>query len=184
MKSSKWIGWFTVLFLFGIFYPVTVPASTSQARIAHLVIKNTADSLLVDLKIDSDFASEMKAAVLSGVPIRFTICIDLYEVNDLWFDKKVAAKTVVHELRYDAMRKVFKIAHSRSGPQPTTVDDFDTARLLISEIIDLAVTALSDLRKGEHYQLMVGTVLSLKRYHLFNLYQEFMTDRYSVNFIY
>jgi hypothetical protein len=36
MKSSKWIGWFTVLFLFGIFYPVTVQASTSQARIARL----------------------------------------------------------------------------------------------------------------------------------------------------
>jgi len=184
MKFSKWIGWSTVLFFLGIFYPVTEPALASQARIAHLVIKNTADSLLVDLKIDSDFAPEMKAAVLNGVPIRFTICIDLYEVIDLWFDKKVATKTAVHELRYDAIRKVFKIGHSRSGLQPTTVDDFDTARLLISEVIDLAVIALGDLKKGEHYQLMVGTVLSLKRHHLFSLYQEFMTDRYSVNFIY
>ena len=149
-----------------------------------MTIKTTADSLLVNLKIDSDFTPEMKAAVQNGVPIRFTISIDFYEVNDLWFDKKVAAKTVVRELRYDAIRKVFKIMHSRSESQPTTVDDFDTARLLISEIIDLEVIALRDLKMGEHYQLMVGTVLSLKRYPLFNLYQDFITDRYTVNFIY
>ncbi len=184
MKSSYCYRWYWVLFLLGILSPETALASTAQARISHLSIKTTADSLRVNLKIDSDFAPEMKAAALNGVPIRFTISIDLYEVNNLWFDKKVAAKTAVHELRYDAIRKVYKIVHSRSGLQPTTVDDFDTARRLISEIIDLAVIALTDLKKGEHYQLMVGTVLSLKRYPLFNLYQEFITDRYTVNFIY
>ncbi len=184
MTSSIRLRWYWVLFLLGILFPETSSAFSAQARISHLIIKTTANSLLVNLKIDSDFAPEMKAAVLNGVPIRFTISISLYEVNDLWFDKKVAAKTAVHELRYDAIRKVYKAVHSRSGSQPTTVDDFDTARLLISEIIDLAVIALTDLKKGEHYQLMVGTVLSLKRYPLFNLYQEFMTDRYTVNFIY
>ena len=71
---------------------MTVLASASQARISHLSIKTTADSLRVNLKVDSDFAPEMKAAVLNGLPIRFTISISLYEVNDLWFDKKVAAK--------------------------------------------------------------------------------------------
>lgn len=184
MKSSNWLRCYWAIHLLVILYPLSALASASQARISHLTIKTTADSLLVNLKIDSDFAPEMKAAVLNGVPIRFTISIDLYEVNDLWFDKTVAAKTAVHELRYDAIRKVFKIVHSRSGPQPATVDDFDTARLLISEVIDLAVIALTDLKKGEHYQLMVGTMLSLKRYPLFNLYQEVITDRYSVNFIY
>ena len=184
MKYSKRIGGYIVLFLAVMFSPMTVLASASQARISHLSIKTTADSLRVNLKVDSDFAPEMKAAVLNGLPIRFTISISLYEVNDLWFDTNVAAKMAVHELRYDVIRKVFKVLHSRSRSQPTTVDDFDTARLLISEIFDLAVIALADLKKGEHYQLMVGTVLSLKRYPLFNLYQEFMTDRYTVNFIY
>ena len=184
MKLSKWIGWYTVLLLLGMFYPATVPASASQARISHLVIKNTANSLLVDLKIDSDFAPEIKAAVLNGVPIRYTISISLYEVNDLWFDQKVAIRTAIHELRYDAIRKVYKIVHSRSGSQPIAVRDFNTARLLISEITDLAVVALTDLKKGEHYQLMVGTVLSVKKFPLFKLYQEFITDRYTVNFIY
>ena len=184
MTPSKWIGWYAVLFLSGIVYPVTVWASAPQAEITHLVIKNTEDFLLVDLKIDSDFTPEMKAAVLNGVPVRFTITIGLYEVTDFWFDKQVAGLTAVHELRFDPMRKVYKITRSRGILRPTYIEDFDSARLHISELSDLAVISLADLKKGTHYQLMVGAVLSLKKFLLFNLYRELKTDRYTVNFIY
>jgi hypothetical protein len=91
---------------------------------------------------------------------------------------------VVHELRYDAIRKVYKVMHSRGRPQPTYIEDFDSARLLFSEINDLAVISLTNLKRGEHYQVMVGTVLAIKKISLFNLFQEFKTDRYTVNFIY
>jgi hypothetical protein len=184
MNSSKLIGLYILAFLFWFICPVTVPASSTQAEITHLVIKNSKDSLLVDLKIDSEFTSEMKAAVLNGVPIRFTISVSLYEVNDFWFDRKAAATKVIHELRYDALKKVYKLTRSRGILRPTYIEDFDSARLHISEINDLAVIALRDLKKGVHYQLMVGAVLSIKKFLLFNLYREFESDRYTVNFIY
>ena len=184
MKFYKWIGWHTGLFLLVMFYSFTTLAAASQARIAHLVIKNSADALLVDLKIDSDFAPELKAALLQGVPVRFTISISLYEVNDLWFDKKVAAKNAVHELRYDGMRKAFKIARFPGRLQPTYIEDFDSARLIISAIDELVVIPLTELKKSQHYQLMVGTVLSKREISFFNFFQGFKTDRYTVNFIY
>lgn len=184
MNSSELNGLYILLLFFGIFSSTTVLASAPQVEITHLVIKNSEDSLLVDLKIDSEITPEMKAAVLSGVPIRITFSISIYEVNDFWFDSKAAGITVVHELRYDAMEKVYKIIRSRGILRPTYIEDFDTARLRISEISDLEVISLKDLKKGEHYQLMVGTVLSVKKYPLFNLYREFKTDRYTVNFIY
>ena len=183
MKFSKQIGLYTVSFLLGIFYPVTGFASTPQAEITHLVIKNTADSLLVDMKIDSEFTPEMRTAVLNSVPVRITISLSLYEVHDFWFDRKAAGITVIHELRYDALKKRYKLMRSPGMLQPTYVADFDTARLLISEINNLEVIALRDLKKGEQYQLMVGTVISLKNYPLFNFYRKFKTDRYTVNFI-
>lgn len=168
MKSFKWVGWYTLLVLLGIIYPLTGFAYTPRAEITHLVIKNTEDFLLVDLKIDSEFTAEMKAAVLNGVPIRFTISISLYEVNDFWFDRKVIGTTAIHELRFDAIKKVYKITRSRGILRPTYIEDFDSARLYISKVNDLAVIALGDLKEGVHYQLMVGAVLSLKKYPLFN----------------
>ena len=184
MKSSKWTGWYTVLCLLGVFYPVTGLTSASQAKITHLVIKNTEDSLVIDLKIDSDFTPEMKTALLNGVPVRFTYSITLYEVRDYWFDRKAASRTIIHELRYDAIRKVYKITQPQGTMKPTYIEDFDSARLHISEINNLAVIALTALKKGEHYQLMVGTVLGIKKFTLFNFYSEFKTDHYTVNFTY
>ncbi len=159
-------------------------ASALQAEITHLVIKNTEDSLRVDLKIDSDVTPEMKAAVLNGVPIRVTISIGLYEVIDFWFDKQVAGLTAIHELHFDPIKKVYKITRSRGIRRPTYLEDFDSARLHISAINDLAVISLADLKKGTHYQLMVGAVLSIKKHLLFNLNRKIKTDRYTVNFIY
>jgi hypothetical protein len=68
--------------------------------------------------------------------------------------------------------------------RPTYSEDFDTARLLISEISNLKVIELRNLKKGAQYQLMVGTVVSVKKYPLFNLYHEFESDRYTINFIF
>jgi len=184
MKFLKMIGFYTFLFFLGIFYSPTVLASAPLVEISHLVIKNSEDSLLIDLKIDSEFTPEMKAAVLSGVPVRITFSISIYEVNDFWFDSKAAGIMVVHELSYDNEKKDYKIIRSRGIMRPMYIEDFDTARRLISEISDLEVTSLKNLKKGEHYQLMVGTVLNLKKHPLFNLYREFKTDRYTVNFIY
>ena len=184
MNSSKLIGLNILAFLFWLTYPVTVPAASTRAEITHLVIKNSKDFLRVDLKIDSEFTSEMKAAVLNGVPIRFTISVNLYEVKDFWFDRKAAATTVIHELRYDALKKVYKLTSSRGIRRPIYIEDFGSARRHISEINNLAVTAFRNLKKGAHYQLMVGAVLSIKKFPLLNLFHEFESDRYTVNFIY
>lgn len=184
MKFLKLIGFYTFSFFLGIFYSPTALASAPLVEISHLVIKNSEDSLLIDLKIDSEFTPEMKAAVLSGVPVRITFSISIYEVNDFWFDTKVAGQTAIHELCYDVTKRVFKLIRSRGLLRPAYIEDFEKARLHISEVNDLKVISLKELKKGEHYQLMVGAGLSIKKYPLFNLYREFQTDHYTVNFIY
>ena len=142
------------------------------------MIKNTEDTLQVDLKIDSEFTPEMKAEVLAGVPIRFTFSISLYEVNDFWFDTKVAGRTVIHELRYDVSKRVYKLIRSRGLLRPTYMENFEKARLHISEINNLEVISLKELKKGEHYQLMVGTGFSVRKYAFFNLFPKQMKSNH------
>jgi len=138
---------------------------------------------LVDLKIDGELTPEMKAAMLNGVTVRFIFSIRLYEVIDFWFDRKTSGVTVVHELRYDVMRKAYKIVRSRGDPLLAYTKDLDHALRMVSEIDDLEIMALRSLQKGGHYQLMVGTVLSIKSYPLLSIFREFKSDRYTVNFI-
>jgi len=184
MISSKRFGWLTVFLLLWHFLPITVAASGPRVEISHLVIKNSQDTLQVDLKIDSEFTPEIKAAVLNGVPVRFTFSISLYEVNDFWFDTKVAGVIAIHELRYDVTKRVYKLTRSRGVLRPTYIEDFEKAQLQISEINNLEVIALKDLNKGEHYQLMASAGLSVKKYAFFNLYRGVKNDHYTVNFVY
>jgi hypothetical protein len=184
MISSKLTGLLILPLLFCIFGSTTVSASEPQVEITHLVIKNTADTLQVDLKIDSEFAAELNEAVLAGVPVRFTFSISLYEVNDFWFDTKVVGQTAIHELRYDVTKRVFKLIRSRGVLRPVYIEDFEKARVHISEINNLKVISLKELNKGEHYQLMVGAGLSVRKYAFFNLFREVKNDHYTINFIY
>ena len=166
------------------FFSVTVAAAEPRVEISHLVIKNSQDTLQIDLKIDSEFTPEIKAAVLNGVPVRSTFSISLYAVNDFWFDTKVAGQTAIHELRYDLTKRVYKLIRSRGMRRPAYMEDFEKARLYISEINNLEVISLKDLKKGEHYQLMVGAGLRVRKYAFFNLVHEVKNDHYTINFVY
>ena len=184
MNPSKWIGLFTLLFFFWIDYPNTVGAAGPKVEISHLVIKNSEHTLVVDLKVDSEFTPEINEAVLNGVPVRFTFSIGLYEVHDFWFDTRIAGRTAIHELRYDVTRNAYKLIRSRGVLRPIYIENFEKARLYISEISNLEVISLKDLNKGKHYQLMVVAGLSLRKYDFLNLFREVKNDHYTINFIY
>ncbi len=184
MISSKRFGWLAVFLLVWLFFPITVAASEPRVEISHLVIKNNRNTLRVDLKIDSEFTPEIKAAVLNGVPVRFTFSISLYEVNDFWFDTKVAGLIAIHELRYDVTKSVYKLTRSRGVLRPTYMEDFKKAQLYISEINNLEVISLNDLSKGKQYQLMASAGLSIRKYAFFNLYRGVKNDHYTINFVY
>lgn len=184
MNPSKWIGLFILLLLVWMAYPNAVGASGPKVEISHLVIKNSGDSLVVDLKVDSEFTPEINEAIRNGVPVRLTFSIGLYEIHNFWFDTWIAGRTAIHELRYDVTKKAYKLIRSRGVLRPIYMENFEKARLYISEISNLEVISLNNLNKGKHYQLMVGAGLSLRKYEFFNLFREVKNDHYTINFIY
>ena len=182
MNPSKRTGLFSLLLLLWMLYPNAATASGPKIEISHMVMKNSKGTLLVDLKVDSEFSPEINEAVLNGVPVRFTFIISLDEVQDFWFDTRIASRTAIHELKYDVTKNTYKLTRSRGPLRPIYMDDFQNARLQFSEISNLEVIALKDLTRGEHYQLSVSAGLSIRKYAFFNLFQEVKNDRYTINF--
>jgi hypothetical protein len=138
----------------------------------------------VDLLIKGIFTQQMKAAVSKGIPIDITFLILLYEVRDYWFDVKLVSKTAMHDIRFDALRKVYRIRRSWEKKAPLAVKDFEKAQSLFSEIKGFDVIPLKRLKKGKHYQLRIKSELSENKAHLTGLPWEFETDWYTINFIY
>jgi hypothetical protein len=96
----------------------------------------------------------------------------------------MVSKTAMHDVRFDALRKEYRIRRSWEKRIPLVVKDFEKAQSFFSEIKRFDVISLKRLRKGKHYQLRVKSELSENKAHLTGLPWEFETDWYTINFIY
>ncbi len=160
------------------------PAFSGDAELTNLTVRNTIDDLQVDLTIKGIFTEEMKAAVSKGIPISLTFLILLYEVRDYWFDNKMASKTAVHDIKFDVLKKEYRLRRSWEKGIPLVIKDFEKAQSLFSEIKEFDVIPLKRLKKGQHYQLRIKSELSENKAHLTGLPWQFETDWYALNFIY
>jgi len=154
------------------------------AELTNIVVKNIREDLLIDLTIQGVFTIEMKEALISGIPVNFTVIVILYKVNDFWFNKKVASTATSHKIQYDILKKEYRIRRSWEKEGPLVVKNFDKAGLLMSQIGSLKITPFNRLKKGEHYQLRVKSELDEKNFPFAGFPWEFETDWYTINFIY
>jgi len=167
------------------------PCAASEAKLIDLTITNTADNLLVHLRVQGAFRSEMAQALHSGVPTTFTFRTSLYETRRFWFDKSISEITLTHSLIYDALKKEYTVARSWEPGQIRVTRSFEEARQWMTSVEQLKVATLDQMTKGKSYQLRAKAVLSqltlpfyLHHVLFFLSFWDFETDWYTVDFIY
>ena len=184
MDNANWYGLRLSRSIFVILFLLTGLAFASGAELANLVIRNSANELLIDITLEGDFTEEMTGAVAKGIPIDIAFSISLYEAHKFWFDKKIISKTAIHQIRFDTLKKEYKIWRSWEKRGFRAEIDSEEAQRILSEIKGFKVIPLERLKKGGHYQLRVKSELN-DRSNLFSgTPWEFETDWYTINFVY
>jgi hypothetical protein len=170
--------------VFFLFFLTASPALSGSAELTNLVVRNSNDQLQVNLLIKGVFTEEMKTALSTGIPINLTFLILLYEVRDYWFDDKIVSKTAVHDVKFDRLKKEYRIRRSWEKGIPLIINDFEKAQSLFSEIKGFEVISLKRLKKNRHYQIRVKSELGKNNVYFTGFPWEFETDWYTLNFIY
>jgi hypothetical protein len=160
------------------------PAFTVDAELTNLIVRNSNDRLQVDLMIKGIFTEEMKAAVSKGLPINLTFLIRLYEVRDYWFDDRITIKTALHDIKFDVLKKEYRIRRSWEKRPSSIIKDFEKAQRLFFEMEEFDVISLKRLKKRKQYQFRVKLELNGKKFSFGGFPWEFETDWYTLNFIY
>jgi hypothetical protein len=171
-------------FVFFVLLLAANSAFSGDVELTNFIVRNSNDQLQVDLRIKGIFNEEMKAAVSKGLPINLTLIILLYEIRDYWFDLKIIGKTALHDMKYDVLKKEYRIERSWEKRSPLIMKDFKKAQSLFLEIKEFDVIAHQKLKKGKHYQLRVKLELNGKKFPFAGFPWEFETDWYTLNFIY
>jgi len=186
IKMSKTIA--LVIFL-GLLCSTSVFAT--EAKLTDIIVTNTRDDLLIYLKVEGAFPSEMKEAILSGVPTTFSFFVSLYQHRSFWFDKKVTDLTITHSIKFNRLKNEFTINRSWENTPPIVVNSFPRAQKLMASVDNLKVVSLDNLIKGQQYQIRAKAELDKLTLPLYLHYVlffvslwDFETDWYTIDFIY
>ena len=172
-----------------VLVPFGFTARAGEAALEDIVVTNTRDHVLVYFSVVNCFTDDMKEAIQNGIPATFNFFVRLHEKRSFWWDRSLASLKVAHEIKYDNLKKVYVVTLSEKDGDPIVVQDFEKARKLMSEIVGLQVTGLSDLSKGRSYQVRMMTELDKIRLPFYLHYVffflslwDFETDWYTVDF--
>jgi len=161
-----------------------------EARLTDVIVTNTRDDLLIYLTVEGAFTAEMETAIKSGVSATFSFFVNLNRNRNWWLDRKIAAQTITHTIKYDNLKKKYRVQRSWEA-EPHVTQSFSEAQKLMTEVDSLAMIPLAELQKGTAYQIQAKAELSKRtlplklHYVLFFLsLWDFETDWYTIDFIY
>jgi len=191
MKITRFIRKKLLILLLTAIVAVPPNVFAQEAVLKDIIITNTRDDLLVYLKVQGAFTEKIEKAILSGVPTTFSFVITLFRVRDIWPDEEIADLELTHTVKYDNLKKEFKINRSWQTDNPRIVKSFDEAKKYMSDIDSLKVVPLSRLQQGLQYQLRARAELSRHTLPFYLHYVlffvslwNFETDWYTIDFIY
>ena len=173
-----------------VFFSVS-PAFSKEAVLKNIEIGNAGSHLVLSFDVAGCFTENMKKAIENGMNTTFNFFIRVYEVRDLWWDKKISDIKINHDVQYDSLKKVYMIRLFENGDKPLFVRDFSEVKKRMSAITGLRLARLEDLRKGAHYQVRlmaeldkIRLPLNLHNVFFFLSLWDFETDWYMVDFTY
>jgi hypothetical protein len=128
---------------------------------------------------------------MNGVPAKFSFFLSLHRVRGFWLDKKITSLKIIHELKFDTLKREYTVTRSWEDGKQHGVKTFAEAEKLMTDINSLKVTALNRIEKGRRYQLRAKAQLNkislpfdLHYVLFFVSLWNFETDWYSIDFIY
>jgi Domain of unknown function (DUF4390) len=143
---------------FGVLFPcmamLASPAWGQQQRpvLHELSLTHTGQEVLLHINLQGGFHQELLEAIESGIPITITYYMKLYRKRGLWFDEEVLAKTIKHMVKYDTLKRQYRVSEINglfSGIKVTK--DEPTMVRWMSEIEGQPLIPFHLLQAGEEY---------------------------------
>jgi hypothetical protein len=133
-------------------------AAAAEPRIRDILVTTKGEQVLLYGKVIDGFTQDMDAAIMAGLPVRFTFYADVYQGRSFWFDRRVSGIEVNRTLRYDNLKKIYQVS-VENGKEPTAFPTLAEAKAAMSDLNGFPVASVRLLSKNEKYYLLVKAKL-------------------------
>ena len=189
----KWTGLFlSVLFLMQFAAPAAIPGpDKSDPVLTDIKLANTRDDLLIYFELENAFSPKLIQRIENGILTPFSFHVSLYRTGGSWLDKKITDIDIQSFIKYNSLKQEYTVSQPWKEKKPEVTKSFDEAKEWMTRIDNLAVVPLSDLVKGEKYQIRIRAELTrvtlpfaLHYVFFFLSFWDVETDWYVINFTY
>ena len=146
-----------ILIILLVVFGLTALPARAQAlepKLTDILITNNTENVLLYAQLINGFKPEMEVAILAGIPVVFTLQLEVYQERSLVWNKKIGSRQIKRTIKYDNLKKTFSISTNGSA-QPVTFSDFESAQKAMSDFNGINAIPLSSLVKGRNYYMLV-----------------------------
>jgi hypothetical protein len=183
---------FLVLVVSLLFF--TAQASKSNPDIhegphfSDVTVTNSETHLLLFGMLKNSFTDEMVQGLHSGLPVHFSIFIELEKIKD-WIDESLVSLEIRHILVYDTLKEVYKVELEENNNKEYSFKTLQEAQKAVNEINGLKVVKLDTLVPDDSYHLRIRAELNKKTLPMglhkvvpFISWWDMETDWHTINF--
>jgi len=135
--------------LFFLFSPTT--KALAAPRIQNILVEALDSGLFVSATLDSGFQKKTVEDIHNGIPKDFYYYFVLHQREKRWFDEELLSKTILFTVKYDTLKKNYKIKQIRDNKSTErTVSEFKDMKDMVTKIKRLKLAPLKVLNKTDH----------------------------------
>jgi hypothetical protein len=181
-----------VIFVLQLAAPSPVRAKDgNQPILTDIKLANTRDDLLIYFEIENAFPPKILQSLENGILTPFSFHVSLYKTGGSWRDKKITDFDVQSTIKYNSLKQEYTVFRPWKEEKPAVTKSFEEARDWMTRIDNMVVAPLTDLVKGEKYQIRIRAKLTrvtlpfaLHYVFFFVSFWDVKTDWYIINFTY
>ena len=114
--------------------------------------------VLVSFKLDEPMTDDIKAAIQSGLTVKFVYKVDLFRSSAAWFDRKISSATVGASVKYDNLTRRYSVSRTLDGRMDwadTTQKEDEAWHWLTSDFARLSLFRGAQLEPNAEYYIKV-----------------------------
>ncbi|KGP02183.1 hypothetical protein JT27_07740 [Alcaligenes faecalis] len=126
-----------------------VPVATSGERVVKVEPHIRDEKLYIDADVEFELSPELRTAAEKGVPLYFTVEVELAQPRWYWFDKNVVKEQQTWRVVYNALTRQWRVGTGDLSLPESSMND---ALAMLRHIRGWAVAYVVDLDRDQEYQ--------------------------------
>ena len=137
--------------------PVVAFANASGQNLQVIPLSRDGE-VLISFKLEEKLTDEVRAAIQSGLTVKFVYKVDLVRSSAAWFDRTIASAVIAATVRYDTLTRLYHMTRTRDGRTEwadTTAKEDVAWAMLTTEFARLSLFPRASLEPNAEYYVRV-----------------------------